>query len=380
MRKPILGAMIGVMSLGVIGGGVAFAKATRGGSGGRGGHSNHAGRGGPAHAARKVSHAQTGHYGRAARNGHAGNQPAYRGGNRGRAGGRQPAANGNRYGHGGGRPGHAGARQGNRGRPGNVAGRQGNRGRPGYAGGRNGNPGRQGYARGRNGNPGRHGYAGGRQGGPGRQGYAGARNGNPGRHGYAGRWHGYPGGYRHLGWYGYPGWYAYSGRDRYTGGGIQVVDDPDTIVVQPRVIRPAIEVSGSVGRVAAESVAEENAEVADEAFPERFLRVKNMTAEPMKVYVQFHTQVDEDKWMWVPAEPKESAKSVMLQVDAGAEAVLADNDGPIPANRVRIWAVGPSRRVIDYRNQDLWLVPEVNQAGEHVYRAPEIETFTYVLK
>jgi hypothetical protein len=123
-----------------------------------------------------------------------------------------------------------------------------------------------------------------------------------------------------------------------------------------------------------------NAAVADEAFPERFLRVKNTTAEPMKVYVQFHTQVDENQWMWVPADPQDSAKSVMLQVDAGEEAMFADKDGPIPANRIRIWAVGASRRVMDYRDQDLWLVPEVNQAGEHVYRAPDIETFTYVLK
>jgi len=70
----------------------------------------------------------------------------------------------------------------------------------------------------------------------------------------------------------------------------------------------------------------------------------------------------------------------MLQVGPGKEALLADDEGPISANRVRIWAMGPSKRITEYRNQDLWLVPEVNQAGDHVYRAPATETFSYVLK
>jgi hypothetical protein len=128
--------------------------------------------------------------------------------------------------------------------------------------------------------------------------------------------------------------------------------------------------TSDVGSVPDESTPEENTAVVTEVFPERFLRVQNATAEPMKVYVQFHAQVDENKWAWVPADPKDSARAVMLQVGPGKEALLADDEGPISANRVRIWAMGPSKRITEYRNQDLWLVPEVNQAGEHVYRRP----------
>jgi hypothetical protein len=168
-----------------------------------------------------------------------------------------------------------------------------------------------------------------------------------------------------------------------------VIDNPDAVVVQPRLGWATVEpvafgtnpvVSGTVTTVGPVSAAGQGPSAGGERFFERFLRVKNTTAEPMKVYVQFHTQVDDNQWAWVPADPGDSAKSVMLQVSPGQEATLADNEGPIPADRVRIWAVGSSKRIQEHRSRDLWLVPEVNADGDRAYLAPDMQTFTYVLR
>jgi hypothetical protein len=46
---------------------------------------------------------------------------------------------------------------------------------------------------------------------------------------------------------------------------------------------------------------------------------------------------------------------------------------------VRLWAVSAKKSWNEYRTSDLWLVPETDDSGEHVYLAPEVGTFTYVI-
>jgi hypothetical protein len=335
MRTIVLCTMVGIMSLASISG-IAYAKGTHGNNGGRGGHTGHAGRVTNAH------HANPGRGGRqgvAARPVRAGNNHAGPAGNRGRAANRPHGRNGNHLANNGNNNGRNLTRHG---------------------------PNAQ------HANPGRRGYAGARQGQHGRYGRYGRPGLVRGRYGYL------DGDFGYRGRYGYPGWYGYP------GASLEVIDDPDTEFIQPRLMWPAVNppISPAPGTVTVGSTApaDDGPAIADETFPDRFLRVKNTTGEPMKVFVQFHTEVGEDDWKWVPADPKHSSKSMMVQVAAGAEVMLADKEGPIPADRVRIWAVGPSKRMTEYQNRDLWLVPEVNEAGEHVYQAAEIETFTYVLR
>ena len=63
---------------------------------------------------------------------------------------------------------------------------------------------------------------------------------------------------------------------------------------------------------------------------------------------------------------------------AGQEAVLQQGDAPVSACRVRVWArFADGRELAEYRDQDLWVVEEVN--GERVYFAPERDTVTITL-
>jgi hypothetical protein len=57
-----------------------------------------------------------------------------------------------------------------------------------------------------------------------------------------------------------------------------------------------------------------------------------------------------------------------------------DLTGKVSASRVRLWARSDSTSFMDYANQDLWLVPETENNGEHRYRAREMETYTFTMK
>ena len=69
----------------------------------------------------------------------------------------------------------------------------------------------------------------------------------------------------------------------------------------------------------------------------------------------------------------------MLRFDLkpGQETYLEDEGWTINASRVRIWAVAESgKEWNDYKTKELWLVPEADKAGKHVYLAAEMGSHT----
>jgi hypothetical protein len=108
------------------------------------------------------------------------------------------------------------------------------------------------------------------------------------------------------------------------------------------------------------------------SFVERFLRVHNDTGEPLRVWVQYHTLTDRKSWVWYPSNPGHSHRAVSFTLKPGAVLTLEDEQRPIRASRVRIWARSTSgKEWLGCRDDDLWLVPE---AG-HRYEAVAMETY-----
>jgi hypothetical protein len=107
---------------------------------------------------------------------------------------------------------------------------------------------------------------------------------------------------------------------------------------------------------------------------QRQLKIKNDTAAKVTVYLQYRT-LKSGTWTWLPAEPGEAAEALSFDLDAGQETVVKVNDDPLAASRVRVWANADNRQWLTYKTKDLWLVPERNETGEHVYLADAVQTF-----
>jgi len=122
-----------------------------------------------------------------------------------------------------------------------------------------------------------------------------------------------------------------------------------------------------------------NAEDAEreEVFTRRFLKVKNDADVPMKVFVQYRG-MDDKKWAWLPADPSTAQDALVYDLNPGQEIFLEHKNTKVSASRIRIWSTAQSQSWLDYRDQDLWIVPEMDQRGEHRYLATEMKTFTFV--
>ena len=116
---------------------------------------------------------------------------------------------------------------------------------------------------------------------------------------------------------------------------------------------------------------------------ERYLRIKNETTQPLNVFIQYRKPKGED-WVWFPADPKKSAQAITQVVPPGAETMAEVDQDPILTSRVRLWAKSATggTQWLEYKDQDLWLVPEVDgtNSKDHVYYAPKAETFKFVFK
>ena len=62
----------------------------------------------------------------------------------------------------------------------------------------------------------------------------------------------------------------------------------------------------------------------------------------------------------------------------GQELFVENNGKKMASPVVRIWAVSAKGQFLAFRGQDLWLVPEQDQNGQHVYLAPDVRTFNFV--
>jgi hypothetical protein len=117
------------------------------------------------------------------------------------------------------------------------------------------------------------------------------------------------------------------------------------------------------------------------AYTRRFLRVHNDTGERLKVWVQYRTLSVKQTWEWYPAIPAQSRQALGYDVEPSAVVDLEHTQGRISASRARLWARSSTGREWgDFRDRDLWLVPETDDQGSHRYYAAEAETFTFTFE
>jgi hypothetical protein len=111
---------------------------------------------------------------------------------------------------------------------------------------------------------------------------------------------------------------------------------------------------------------------------QRLLKIRNDSGSKLTVYVQYRTYADDGTWAWYPNDPSQSDRAQACEIEPGAETYLSNAGTTICASRVRLWAVSNSgSQWLDAKDSDLWLVPEIDDAGYHAYLAPEMGTFLY---
>jgi len=117
---------------------------------------------------------------------------------------------------------------------------------------------------------------------------------------------------------------------------------------------------------------------------QRYLKIKNDTKDTLTIYVQYRTQDKSEQWVWLPANPTQSAQAVTQSLAPGKETLAEVEKNPILSSRVRLWAKSTSggAQWLEYKDHDLWLVPEVDRdkPKDHIYYAPKTETFVFAFK
>jgi len=97
-------------------------------------------------------------------------------------------------------------------------------------------------------------------------------------------------------------------------------------------------------------------------------------------YLRFHTHDFTGEWEWIPEPPVPTAeKWLAFKLAPGEVLDTRFMDVPIAANRIRLWAQSATRTWETYKDDDLWLVPEVLPSGEHLYYSEFRQTFTFRL-
>src|SRR5262249_9662073 len=112
----------------------------------------------------------------------------------------------------------------------------------------------------------------------------------------------------------------------------------------------------------------------------RYLTVRNDTDAKATVRVQYRAKTEEGIWVWVPAAPEDGDRALTFEVEAGKSLTLEVGGKKLAASRVRLWAEAADGKWLQHKDRDLWLVPETDDSGEHVYFAPQVETFTFALR
>jgi hypothetical protein len=111
----------------------------------------------------------------------------------------------------------------------------------------------------------------------------------------------------------------------------------------------------------------------------RKLLVVNNSKEKATVLVQYHGPTEEGDWKWFPGEPG-SDQTLTFEVEPGESIQVVDGDWPIRADRVRVWATGEMTQWNQFKDRDLVLVPEVDDAGNRGYRALDVQTTVFAIR
>jgi hypothetical protein len=117
------------------------------------------------------------------------------------------------------------------------------------------------------------------------------------------------------------------------------------------------------------------------SFSRRYLRVHNDTADKLRMWLQYQTLTVKQTWVWYPAPPWQSKQGVSYNLEPSAVVDLRHEKWRVNASKGRIWARSAAGKEWgEYRDQDLWLVPETDERGGHRYYAAQHETFTFTFQ
>jgi hypothetical protein len=106
----------------------------------------------------------------------------------------------------------------------------------------------------------------------------------------------------------------------------------------------------------------------------RYIRVVNRTQDPVTVHLQYRTK-DQDTWVWLPADPQYSDEALQFTLDPGQSLDLSDQDWQIMASRVIFWADSAKQKWEDFKDNQMWVVPEVGDDGKHRYQSDNVQTY-----
>jgi hypothetical protein len=109
----------------------------------------------------------------------------------------------------------------------------------------------------------------------------------------------------------------------------------------------------------------------------RFLRVLNNSTEPVKLWLQYNLPVERGS-VWVPADPEESSKALAFDLAPGRAYDLHHNGERIAANRVRFWALSPTRTWSRSADADLVLTAAGDEPDGY-YLDTKVQTYTLKL-
>lgn len=113
----------------------------------------------------------------------------------------------------------------------------------------------------------------------------------------------------------------------------------------------------------------------------RYLRVANATRARVTANVLYRKRNDRGDWVWLPVHPRAGGAPLSVELQPGEVRALADKDGLIRGDRVRLWARSADNNEWQaFKDKDLWLVPEKHGAASPGYYSPRIETITFTLR
>jgi hypothetical protein len=110
----------------------------------------------------------------------------------------------------------------------------------------------------------------------------------------------------------------------------------------------------------------------------RYIRVANYSAEPVKLYLQYEALGQDGGQQWVPGQAGGSDAEA-FDIAPGEVTDLYDDGWRINAVRARLWATSSSRNLVQFKDKDLWLVPEKDDQGLPGYAARDPQTFFYAV-
>jgi hypothetical protein len=135
--------------------------------------------------------------------------------------------------------------------------------------------------------------------------------------------------------------------------------------------------ASSIADVQTEETAEEEGDEEADVDPqdERYLQVINDTGKQVEFTIQYYTKNQSGRWAWFPVSPKRESRGVAFDIAPGDTTFLEHKGRKLSASRIRFWIRSTDGEYTEYRDKDLWLVPEVDSVGNHVYFADAMQTF-----